>query len=174
MKGKKKIWIAVLVFLVLVVLGAIFSVGQKEPEQVVPQPEPAPVPIPGRGAEGKVDIRKQQDLIEGSRESISLADVAGGSSTGTATRSFDGTKFLHTVAAYLPPPGAGEFYEGWLVSETEAPAFISTGRLGEVGGGQYALVFSSTRKLYAHNKVVVTLETRDDGRPETHILEGNF
>ena len=105
-----------------------------------------------------------------------LSDVVGGSSKGVATRSWDNGKFVHTIAASLPTPKPGEFYEGWLVRGKAGEVnfeFVSTGKL--VGNKEeYDLKFESERDLTDHPSVVVTVEKVDDSLPEKHILEGSF
>ena len=174
MKKQKVVWaLSALLFLVLVVgLMYFFDVRKRNVSEVAgPEPVQEARPTP---SSAKIDIQEQQKAVEQSRETTTLTDVTGGSSTGTATRSFDGSNFLHTLSTQLPSSGSGQFYEGWLVSETSDPKVISSGRLSVLQSGQYALVFNSSTNLFSHPQVVVTLESRDDGRPETHILEGSF
>lgn len=109
-------------------------------------------------------------------ERISLRDVSGGSATGLATRKVENGRFFHTTLAALLDLGLGAFYEGWLVRGSEGEenySLLSTGKL-RVSKGGYLLEFSSSQDLSDHSKVVVTLESVDDGKPETHILEGSF
>jgi hypothetical protein len=109
-------------------------------------------------------------------ERISLSDVSGGAATGLATRKVEDGRFIHTVLAALPDLSAGTFYEGWLVRGAEGDedySILSTGKL-RISKGGYLLEFSSSQDLSDHPKVVVTLESVDDGKPETHILEGKF
>lgn len=109
-------------------------------------------------------------------ERISLSDVSGGTGTGLATRKFDGGPFIHSVLAALPDLSSGTFYEGWLVRGEvgdEDYSVLSTGKLRQSKGG-YLLEFSSSQDLSDHSQVVVTVESMDDGEPETHILEGSF
>lgn len=172
MKIRKEMTISLALILTVVGLIAVLlflgqrSRGQLEPG--VPSTQgPTPTPV-------VVDISQMQEAVEQTRTSIALSDVTGGTSAGTATRSFDGQRFVLTIFAELTDLGPGEFYEGWLMSQQEQPAVISTGRLNVAGPGQYATVFGIGRPMYGHSQVIVTRETADDGQPETHILEGRF
>ncbi len=109
-------------------------------------------------------------------ERISLADISGGSATGLAIRKYEGGLFEHTILAALPDLSEGKFYAGWLVRGKEGEAnysMIATGKLRVAKSG-YLLDFSSSKDLSDHAAVVVTLETKDDGKPEKNILEGSF
>ena len=109
-------------------------------------------------------------------ERTSLRDVSGGEASGLATRKHEDGRFTHTILAALPDLQAGTFYEGWLVRGSEGDenfSVLSTGKL-RVSKGGYLLEFSSDQDLRDHSQVVVTVERIDDGKPETHILEGNF
>ena len=101
-----------------------------------------------------------------------LKDVTGGVGGGIATRFYTGGKFEHTILAELPEPGVREWYEGWLI-RNEPFSVIYTGKLRVTKGG-FLLEFTETTDLRDHAKVVVTLETKDDQKPETHVLEGEF
>ncbi len=103
-------------------------------------------------------------------EKATLTDVTGGAGTGMATRKFEAGAFEHTAMASLPEPGAGQYYEGWLVRDSD---FISTGKMREMKGGWY-LEFSSEKDYSDYNQVVITLEEKDDRLPEKHVLEGRF
>lgn len=109
-------------------------------------------------------------------ERISLTDVSGGTATGLATRKFDSGRFFHSALAALPDLGPGTFYEGWLARDVEGEegySLLNTGKLRRSKGG-YLLEFLSDQDLSDHSQVVITLESADDGKPETHILEGSF
>ncbi|MAF80644.1 hypothetical protein CL628_01380 [bacterium] len=111
-------------------------------------------------------------------ETATLLAISPYTGTGVATRSFDGTVFTHAIAADLPGPAAGTFYEGWLVHKTASgPQFFSTGKLVNSGGTAWTLVYSAAQDYPDHKDVVVTEETEADGldnKPEAHVLEGTF
>lgn len=109
-------------------------------------------------------------------ERTDLSDVAGGSSSGIATRKFEGGTFTHAVLADLPDPDQGTFYEGWLVRGSEGDSgfhLVSTGRMRIAKGG-YLLEFQSSTDYSDHPSVVITQEEAADNVPEKHILEGSF
>ncbi|MBD3311564.1 MAG: hypothetical protein GF349_03645 [Candidatus Magasanikbacteria bacterium] len=85
----------------------------------------------------------------------------------------DGLK--HMVKAELPNDlQAGEFYEGWLVSESGSVDFFSTGKMTLLPEGDWLLEYISEKKYNEFNYVVITKEKTDDGEPETHVIEGRF
>ena len=110
-------------------------------------------------------------------EQAVLAAIAPYTGSGTATRSFDGSTFSHTVTAAIGDPAAGKFYEGWLVMPTASgPEFFSTGAM-EKNDGNYVLSYTANKNYPEHAKVVITEETSADGldnNPEAHVLEGVF
>ena len=108
-------------------------------------------------------------------ESAALNAVGDYSGSGTATRQYDGSRFIHTVTANIGAPAEGKFYEGWLVRKIPF-SIVSTGKLNK-NGNAYILTFSSADDLNNHPGVVITEETESmglDGKPEAHVLEGSF
>jgi hypothetical protein len=171
MKNRKFIWVGVVV--VLGVVLTFWLVGQRRTATTT-KPTQEGRYTPSSAPAEKPDIKDTQAAIENSRTLIDLRDVSGQGRSGSATRSSDGTTFLLTISAQLPGPEAGRYYEGWLLSSRETPAELSVGRLFQADPGVYALVFSSERSLYGYERVTVTLEVAEDGKPETYILEGSF
>lgn len=110
-------------------------------------------------------------------ETAELAAVGVYKGSGTATRSFDGATFAHTVTATLGDPATGKFYEGWLVVKTgSGPKFFSTGKLAKQGA-KYTLSYTATQNYPDHSDAVITEETLNQGlddKPEAHVLEGSF
>lgn len=109
-------------------------------------------------------------------ETAQLQAVGVYEGNGTATRSFDGSTFTHTVTAAIGDPQQGKFYEGWLVKNPATKEFFSTGRM-EKQGNQYMLTFTGLKNYPDFSKVVITEETEAlglDGNPEAHVLEGSF
>jgi hypothetical protein len=109
-------------------------------------------------------------------ETTQLEAVGGYTGSGTATRSFDGKTFNHTVTADIGDPAPGKFYEGWLVQSTPTLKFFSTGKLVKEDG-KYTLDFTAEQNYPDYPEVVITEETEAnglDGNPETHVLEGSF
>ncbi len=152
---------------ILILVGAYYFFTRYQGSEVVPSPvEKTPV---SEELEEGFETGMGIEVPEGV-EKTTLADVTGGAGTGMATRRFEDNLFEHTVMAALPEPGTGKFYEGWLVSDGQ---FFSTGKLEEMKGGWY-LEFSADKDYSDYNRVVVTLEEKDDSQPEKHLLEGSF
>ena len=105
-------------------------------------------------------------------ERAELKDVTGGVGGGIATRSYTDGKFELTILAELPDPKVGQWYEGWLVRQ-EPAAIIYAGKLGIAKGG-FLLEFTDKMDWRDHAQVIVTVEERNDRKPETHVLEGEF
>ncbi|MBU1082833.1 hypothetical protein KKE14_00090 [Patescibacteria group bacterium] len=108
-------------------------------------------------------------------ENATLSAVGQYTGTGSATRSFDGQTFIHTVEATLSDPAEGKFYEGWLVVPN-SEGFFSTGKLTK-DGDKWKLTYASDYDESIYALVVITEETLADGldgKPETHVLEGSF
>lgn len=109
-----------------------------------------------------------------------LADVSGGSSTGTAMAGFtDGTYNLYATFNNLPTPGENFFYEGWAVRKSPF-AFISTGELNNKDS-VYSNTYMSGADYSDYDFYVLTIEPTDDGvdgkpdpAPAEHILEGTM
>jgi hypothetical protein len=117
----------------------------------------------------KVEIPEDADKVE-------LKDVAGGGSTGIASRSFKDSKFSHMVLADLPSPEVGSYYQGWLQKGEEDDddfSLVPTGRMSLVKGG-YLIEYESNQDLQDFNKVVVSQEKIADSKVEKRVLEGNF
>ncbi|MBI2405811.1 hypothetical protein HYV21_02055 [Candidatus Microgenomates bacterium] len=113
---------------------------------------------------------------EATVETATLSAVGKYKGSGTATRSFDGTTFTHTVRASLEDLKKGKFYEGWLVKKIPSLTFFSTGKLTKQGS-DYVLTFTASQNYPDYKDVVVTEETEVqglDGKPEAHVLEGSF
>lgn len=108
-------------------------------------------------------------------ETATLEAVDGYLGSGSASRSFDGEEFRHTVEATLDEPNEGKFYEGWLVKK-DSNDFISTGKLTREGE-TYTLEFRIDEDYSDYPMVVITEEREEnglDGIPEEHVLEGSF
>lgn len=163
---------------VLVILGGGVWYAIKQPIIRQPVPTQAPVsdqqaePLPAAVGESPASTTQAPEA-----EMAVLSAVGTYKGSGTATRSFDGTTFTHTVTAALGDPATRKFYEGWLVMKTAGdPKFFSTGKLTKQGV-QYTLSFTAPQNYPEHKDVVITEETLSqglDGKPEAHVLEGSF
>ena len=105
-----------------------------------------------------------------------LYDANGTLSAGEASWRFaDGLYQFGLNAGKLPQPPKGAFYAAWFVYNN-APSF--TGKLEKIETGpyqgNYLLGSASKENLSGFEKVMVTLETKDDDQPEKLILEGDF
>lgn len=111
------------------------------------------------------------------QESVDLSDVAGGSSSGIATREIEDGLFRHVVKSNLPDINEEtHFYEGWLVRPLPFD-FFSTGSMVHNEDGQFVLEWfgGAGEKYEDYTKVVITIEPRDnDPAPGKHIQEGAF
>lgn len=136
---------------------------------------PKPLPTQTPSIEDKLEKSFNFEIPE-DMERADLTDVSGGTGSGIATRKYESGLFSHAILADLPDPESGSFYEGWLVRGKEKDAdyaYISTGKMRLAKGG-YLLEFESSRDYSDYKTVGVTLEKVNDGKPETHILEGSF
>ncbi|MFC1710338.1 anti-sigma factor [Patescibacteria group bacterium] len=143
-----------------VVAGIIYWVRRPKPE----------LEIPESTVEETIEESFKIDIPD-DVEKAELKDIAGKIATGIATRKFIDGKFTHTALVDLPDPAEGYFYEGWLAKEDGE--LVSTGKLRVAKGG-YLLEFSSDVDYSDYSGVVITLESKDDGKPEEHVLEGSF
>lgn len=113
-------------------------------------------------------------------QTITLTDVNGGTSSGTATRSIMPGYLFRYVQASLPDPPEGQFYHVWV--RKPDGDYLSTGqRLSKGKDGSYSMVEGGKLDLSAlyqfedfSNIIAVSLETSDDGAIEKKILEGTF
>ena len=104
-----------------------------------------------------------------------LADVSGGTATGTARAGFnEGNYTLHATFVGLPEPEGTDFYEGWVVRKGADFDVISTGKVDKVNG-VYENVYRSEQDLTDHSFYVLTIEPDDgDPAPAGHIVEGDM
>lgn len=166
---KREQWVGLAVVLVLAG-GFLWWRSAKRAER------PEVFPAEGEGVE--IEDRTSQFakkfgvVLPQSLDRVELKDVTGGANAGIATREVVNNKFSHAVLAALLDPERGSWYEGWLVRDEPFEA-IYTGKLRLAKGG-YLLEFNSSQDLRDHQKVVVTVEKKDDRKPETHVLEGTF
>ena len=165
---RKEHWVGLLV--VVVLIGGLWWWRAKRVDQAEVLPaEGQGVEIEDRASE----LAKRFGVIlPDNLERAELKDVAGNVGRGIATRSYADGRFEHTVLAELPEPKASEWYEGWLVRD-EPFSSIYTGKLRIAKGG-FLLEFTGDMDWRDHAKVVVTSEKKDDRKPETHVLEGEF
>ncbi|OGF26566.1 hypothetical protein A2533_00460 [Candidatus Falkowbacteria bacterium RIFOXYD2_FULL_35_9] len=126
--------------------------------------------------EPKAEIFNQERLADyEGQKSIQLTDVSGGGAVGTAWLVFkDGQTYNRVMASDLLGLENNDFYEGWLVNP-KTKQYFSTGKLNNLGDGNYYLEFNNNSIKEEYNFVVITLESDDgDSFPAKHILEGGF
>ena len=168
---------------VLVVVWLLFSGGAGAPvstptdDDVNTTDSGVPAGEPGTTLVAPETAPAAEQLSDVVIEQAVLAAIAPYTGSGTATRSFDGSTFSHTVTAAISDPADGKFYEGWLVMPTpNGPEFFSTGAM-EKSSSNYVLSYAANKNYPEHGKVVITEETSADGldnNPEAHVLEGSF
>jgi hypothetical protein len=167
----KNILIVVGVLLIAIVVGGFVWYSRDSGDLDEGQPTVTTTPE----ATSAADTAKEEKP-EATIESTKLEAVGGYTGSGTATRSFDGSIFTHTVAADIGDPAQGKFYEGWLVDKSPTLKFFSTGKMVKEGG-KYTLKFTAKQDYPDYPDVVITEETEAnglDGVPEAHVLEGSF
>jgi hypothetical protein len=128
------------------------------------------VPIPTPGFQQDLGEKFPGLTIPSNADKTSLTDVSGGTGAGETFRTYQDGKFALTIAADLPTPQAGYFYQGWIKKDSD---YVSVGKL-ELAKGGYLLDFSSDTNYSDYNSVIVTSEKVNDKNPETHLLEGSF
>ncbi len=164
MKGRD---IVIGLIILAVLAGAIVAIRRTR--------TPKPLPLATPSVEEKIEKTFNFEIPE-DVEKAELNDVSGGTGSGIATRKYQSGRFSHAVLADLTDPEVDGYYEGWLVRGNEGDAnfaYVSTGKMRIAKGG-YLLEFESNKDYSDYKKVVITLEKINDGKPETHILEGSF
>lgn len=163
--------------LVLLIIGGGAWVYMSSSDETQQAPEAAEMPT-GAGSSATLPVNEDSALEAAvAVEEATLAAIAPYTGSGSATRSFNGQTFSHTVTANIADPAPGKFYEGWLVMPTPSgPNFFSTGKMNKSGNG-YNLIYSANQNYPEHVNVVITEETLSQGldnNPEAHVLEGSF
>ncbi len=158
-KSKKKLIIIIISIVVLVaIVGVYLYLSQNNNENTS-------------------DTTSQETEVKPDVTEISLNAVKPYTGTATATRSYSGGKFTHTVTATIADPASGKFYEGWLVIKKPELKFFSTGRMTKQANGTYTLSYTSDTDQSAYNSVIITDETEAnglDGKPEAHVFDASF
>lgn len=113
-------------------------------------------------------------VADGAQE-IAMRPVGGFRGSATTSVQFGEEGFQHVVAATLPDPPVGYYYEGWLI-RSKPFDFFSTGRLIQHADDlRWYLLWESADDYSDYTKVIVTLEPEDgDIAPADHVLEGVF
>jgi hypothetical protein len=149
------------IFALLIVGAGLFFTSRQSGSRVEPPPPPPPL----------TNITSAEELP--ALQMATLKAVGKIQGSGTATGVFANGQFLHTVTAQLPDPSKSKFYQGWLVKKTPQSEFLLTGRLVKEGN-TYSLTYNQIDDASNYPGVIVTLEQKDDQKPETRVLEGSF
>lgn len=161
-------WVALVVVIAFVIaVGAMWYISNTRTETTTNTNIPLPTTSPSTTPSAQVSPLA---------EITNLKAVGNYSGSGTATRTWDGQTFTHTVTASINDPAEGKFIEGWLVNMSKDPKFFSTGNLKKEGG-VWKLTYTTNKNYQDYNEVVITEETSakgNDGVPEAHVLEGSF
>lgn len=179
--SSSKGFIVILWVLVLVGIGYGLYWLLTKPPALTSQEQPAPqeeVPIPKENRERETakpsgDVLKLILQNPDIAKTAELKAVDKSSSFGIGYRLSKAGVFSHAVTALLQDPPQGVVYEGWLVQQSPLQ-FFSTGVMAKDPEGKWILEYTANQDFPSYTKVVITTETKVDGIPETHILEGEF
>lgn len=108
--------------------------------------------------------------LPGAVSVFELRAVDGQSGSVTAVAVADGENLALAVEASLADP-SGKFYYAWLSYDSGNKNLQLLGKLEEKEG-KYVLPANVKGPLTNYQKLVITIESNEDNRPETVILEG--
>lgn len=177
------IWGIFFLSLVIIVLlgGSVWYISQKDFVSEQLQEEEASIessallPVQARLVPVESGVAGDQEVSEfGDIAELNAIDSQEG--RGLAMRSYDGTRFVHSIEASLPEMPTGSFYEGWLVNSENSEEFISTGVLTP-NENEWRLFYRSDEVPMGMSMVVVSVESAEvgqDGEMGERILEGAF
>jgi len=176
----KKNNLFILLFLLILVAATgffIFSNDFRENEVIVENNKSVqdieretPLPIPPIDG---INIKETNEYRNEKIDLVSSGQIRAG---GIATRDFDGHTFIHTIVADIPAVPEGEFYQGWLVKNSEPNEYIPTGQLERKGAG-LELVYTAIADFIDFSDVLVTIESGHYGDsvvPGEKVLSGSF
>lgn len=103
---------------------------------------------------------------------ITLSPVSGQDGSATVLTVADGEELVLAIEANLADPG-DKFYFAWLSSNSSNQNLQLLGKLEEKEG-KYILPASAKGPLSNYQKLVITLESNEDNKPETVVLEGKL
>ena len=110
------------------------------------------------------------DAIDLSIQSATFTNVSGESATATATRKFGDGSYNLSVNAILPDPN-GNVYQVWIVGGDEPHLSGDMQGLGK----SWSLSFNDVDDYSNLDGIWISREiTKQDSKPEKHILEGSF
>ncbi len=114
---------------------------------------------------------KEKELIDG--QIAILADVNGGTLRGEGGIYRNLGIYSVYAKAKLDKPKNNEFYQGW-VTNTQTKEYFSIGKMESDSIGQYNTSYNTDNIHSGFDRIVITLETKEDNTPEQHILEGTI
>lgn len=153
--------------LILIVLGIVWFRNRAVDQKVTSLPTPSSA---AKALESKFNVTLPE---KGTKIDLK---VVNGEGIGAASRNFENGTFSQTVLADLPESGNNEYYEVWVIKGKEGDSDysqISLGRLVNQKGG-FILDYESPKDYSDHKRLVVTKETKNDGKMETVVLDGNY
>jgi hypothetical protein len=154
--SKKDIVIGFII--IFIIFGSMYLFKNYRSKKVEIQGTPAPVSITYKN-----DFEKKfKYTIPEGVNSIELKDISGGDGMGLATD--------NEILADIKDPDSGSFYQAWL--ESNNGKVVLLGNLNISKGG-WMIVYDKS-KMPEAQKIIVSLEKRNDSIIETKILEGSF
>ena len=103
---------------------------------------------------------------------ISLAPINGQSGSATVVAVVDGENLALAFEATLPDSGNNSYF-AWLAKDTEGKNLQIIGKL-EKKEGKYLLPATVKGPLANYQKLVITIESIQDDKPERVVLEGKI
>ena len=107
-------------------------------------------------------------------ETVNLQPFDDYRSGGHASRTIQNDTYNFTVSALMEVPGENKFYQAWLIKDGYPKQYISMGKLEYRGNGVYSLTFTDETNISDYRTILVTEEAKDDGNPETGLIQGTF
>ncbi len=114
---------------------------------------------------------KEKELIDG--QIAILADVNGGNLRGEGGIYRNLGIYSVYAKAKLDKPKNSEFYQGW-VTNPQTNEYFSIGKMESDSAGQFNTSYNTDNIHTGFDRIVITLETKEDDTPEKHILEGTI
>lgn len=103
----------------------------------------------------------------------SIGPVEGKSGNAKVIAVSNGKTFSLILEAQLADPSNNQFYEAWLAKNSNDDNLLKLGKL-QKSDNSYSISFNQDGDFSEYKIAVVTLETIEDDRSETKILEGSF
>ncbi len=172
----------------LVIVLSILVSGCKKASDIANELSGKPTPTPTPAIDPKdvyiSDLKNSIDISASKSASTAdkaiidgqiaiLADVNGGQLRGEGGiyRNFG----VYNVYAKikLDKPKNNDFYQAW-VSNPKTNEYFSIGKMESDSIGQYNVSYNTDNIHPNFDRIIVTLETKDDDQPEKHLVEGTI